>query len=74
VVTDARGSEVGLTGQGGRIYLRGVPDSGVLTVSWGDEPGQNCSFAYRLPAKQIGNDPFLRLESTCTPSTLAGLP
>jgi len=74
VVSDARGNEVGLTGQDGRIYLRGVPDNGILTVSWGDEPGQNCSFAYRLPAKQAGNDPFVRLESTCVPATLAGLP
>jgi len=64
-VFDARGSEVGLAGQAGRIYLRGIAQSATLTARWGDAPDQRCAFAYELPAKQPGNDPFVRLDVTC---------
>lgn len=63
-VLDERGSEIGLAGQDGRIYLRGIAESGALTASWGEEPDQRCNFSYQLPAKQ-DNDPFVRFEATC---------
>ena len=47
-VFDAQGSEVGLAGQDGGIYLRGIAETGTLTARWGDAPDQKCSF--RLPA------------------------
>ncbi len=48
-VYDAQGSEVGLAGQDGGIYLRGIADTGLLTARWGDAPDEKCSFRYQLP-------------------------
>jgi len=68
-VFDMRGSEIGLAGQGGRIYLRGIAQSGTLTVRWGDAPEERCAFAYELPAKQQVADPFVRLDADCRAET-----
>jgi outer membrane usher protein len=69
-VYDAQNSEVGLVGQDGRIYLRGIADVGTLIVRWGDAPDEQCAFRYQLPPKQKGdhnsNDPFVRIDVTCT--------
>ena len=65
-VYDDQRSEVGLAGQDGRIYLRGIADSGKLTVRWGDAPDQQCALAYRLPARQNADDPFVRIDAPCT--------
>ena len=64
-VYDAQGGEVGLTGQDGGIYLRGIAETGTLTARWGDAPDQKCSFEYRLPAKQQGDGPFVRINARC---------
>jgi outer membrane usher protein len=64
-VVDAQGNEVGLAGQDGRIYLRGVAESGALTARWGDEPAERCTFDYQLPAKQESKDAFVRLDARC---------
>src|SRR5580692_3740187 len=41
-VYDEKGSEVGLAGQDGGIYLRGIADAGILTAQWGDATDQKC--------------------------------
>lgn len=64
-VYDSRGSEVGLAGQDGGIYLRGIAEAGTLTARWGDAPDQQCAFDYQLPPKQQGDGPFVRIDSTC---------
>ena len=64
-VYDAQGSEVGLAGQDGSIYLRGIAETGTLTARWGDAPGQKCSFGYQLPPKQKGDGPFVRIDAHC---------
>ena len=64
-VYDAHGSEVGLTGQDGGMYLRGIAESGTLTARWGDAPAQKCSFKYQLPAKHKGDGPFVRIDVPC---------
>jgi len=69
-VYDTHESEVGLAGQDGRIYLRGIADAGILIVRWGDAPDQQCAFKYRLPPKAKGDGPFVRIEATCDPATL----
>jgi outer membrane usher protein len=71
-VFDSQGSEVGLVGQGGRIYLRGVPDAGSLSVRWGDEADQQCAFTYHVIEKIAGADPFERQDVTCASGTPAG--
>jgi outer membrane usher protein len=64
-VYDAQGSEVGLAGQDGGIYLRGIAESGTLTARWGDAPDQKCSFKYQLPPKHKGDGPFVRIDAPC---------
>jgi outer membrane usher protein len=64
-VFDAQGSEVGLTGQDGGIYLRGIAETGMLTARWGDAPDQKCSFNYKLPPKKKGDGPFVRIDASC---------
>jgi outer membrane usher protein len=64
-VYDAHGSEVGLTGQDGGMYLRGIAESGTLTARWGDAPDQKCSFKYQLPTKHKGDGPFVRIDAPC---------
>jgi len=65
-VYDDQHSEVGLAGQDGRIYLRGIAETGTLSVRWGDAPDQQCVLPYRLPARQAGDDPFVRIDTVCT--------
>jgi len=64
-VYDAKGSEVGLAGQDGGIYLRGIPDSGALTARWGEASDQQCAFAYRLPPQGKTDGPFVRIDTIC---------
>jgi outer membrane usher protein len=64
-VFDAQGSEVGLAGQDGRIYLRGIAQRGTLTARWGDAPDQQCAFKYQLPPAHKGDGPFVRIDATC---------
>jgi outer membrane usher protein len=66
-VYDAQGSEVGLAGQDGGIYLRGIADTGTLIARWGDAPDQKCSFRYQLPPKHKGDGPFVRIDTPCEP-------
>lgn len=39
-----------IVGDGGQVYLTGMPESGVLQVQWGAQPDQQCRVNYRLPA------------------------
>ncbi|MFZ1874901.1 MAG: fimbria/pilus outer membrane usher protein [Chania sp.] len=39
-----------IVGDGGQVYLTGMPESGVLHVQWGAQPNQQCTANYRLPA------------------------
>jgi outer membrane usher protein len=64
-VYDAQGGEVGLTGQDGGIYLRGIAETGTLTARWGDAPDEQCAFEYQLPPKHKGDGPFVRIDATC---------
>ena len=64
-VYDAQDSEVGLTGQDGRIYLRGIAETGTLSARWGDAPDQQCAFKYQLPPQHKGDGPFVRIDATC---------
>lgn len=64
-VYDAQDSEVGLVGQDGRIYLRGIAAAGTLVVRWGEAADERCAFPYQLPAKKPGDEAFVRIEVTC---------
>jgi outer membrane usher protein len=65
-IYDGKGSEVGLAGQDGGIYLRGIAEAGELTARWGDAPDQQCGFSYQLPPKHKDDGPFVRIDATCS--------
>ncbi|ELY4002526.1 fimbrial biogenesis outer membrane usher protein [Cronobacter dublinensis] len=48
-------------GDGGQVYLNAAPDSGVLTVSWGDH--QHCQAPFNLPPK--GKAPIVLVTTEC---------
>lgn len=48
-VSSLKGSDTSsIVGDSGQTYLTGLPQSGVITVKWGDGPSQHCSAAYTL--------------------------
>ncbi|MEW9571972.1 fimbria/pilus outer membrane usher protein [Rhodanobacter sp. Si-c] len=49
-VFNEKGTSLGVVGQAGQILVRGVEQSGRLSVRWQDDSGnaQSCSFAYQL--------------------------
>jgi outer membrane usher protein len=53
-VLSPSGEAMGQAGQGGRIFVRGVADSGFLLVRWGEAPNEQCRLDYRLPPRTAG--------------------
>jgi outer membrane usher protein len=66
-VADADGSHLGTVGQASRIFVRGLHDSGELTVKWGDDDASICHIAYELPTrdKHAKADSYERIDATC---------
>ncbi|MCD9085427.1 fimbria/pilus outer membrane usher protein [Stenotrophomonas sp. SY1] len=50
-VLDEDDKEVGVVGQGGRIFVRGLREEGMLNVRWADDARALCRIDYRLPAR-----------------------
>lgn len=50
-VFDDKGNKVGVAGQASRLVVSDMPDSGLLTVSWGEDAGESCRIHLKLPAK-----------------------
>lgn len=50
-VIDEDDREVGVVGQGGRIFVRGLRETGTLTVRWADDARALCRIDYHLPAR-----------------------
>jgi len=76
-VVDAQEQSLGVVGQAGRILLRGVKDSGRLSVRWNTEDGQpmRCTFPYQLSAPAKGQaQGYEKIEATCTPVAAGGSP
>ena len=70
-VYDGQGGEVGLAGQDGGIYVRGIAQSGILTARWGDAPDEQCAFKYQLPPKRKADAPLVRIDATCRAELVA---
>ena len=49
-VFDETGKEVGVVGQASKAFVRGIADTGVLTVKWGEAADSQCRISYALPA------------------------
>ena len=69
-VLNASGVEVGVVGQGGRIFARNGEDGGVLTVKWGEDPSMRCSISYELPQRGTKSEVtgLVSLSSICQES------
>ncbi len=60
-VKDDKGTSVGTVGQAGIAFVRGVDDSGTLSVVWGASSDERCRVTYRLSADTavVGKSPFI---------------
>lgn len=64
-VVDAEGKTVGLSGQGGMLFARGLGETGVLTAKWGNRATEVCSLSYRLPTKHDKAEVYARVDAIC---------
>jgi outer membrane usher protein len=64
-VVDEQGHDVGVIGQGSRIFVRGIADEGALTVKWGDAADQQCLLHYKLPSRDEDKGMFAQAEAVC---------
>ena len=51
-VFDERGVEIGVIGQAGKAFVRGVADQGRLTVRWNAGAADQCFIHDRLPPRR----------------------
>ncbi len=54
----------GLVGDGGQVWLTGLPLRGVLKAQWGPAPDQQCTVHYSLPEKAL-REPLVQVQETC---------
>ena len=64
-VFNAENENVGMVGQGGRIYARTGLDQGQLTVKWGKDNEKSCVIPYNLNELDKSDDPLIRLVANC---------
>ncbi|TFY94218.1 fimbrial biogenesis outer membrane usher protein [Pseudomonas nabeulensis] len=50
-VFDEQGREVGVIGQASKAFVRGIADTGRLTVQWNEREDGRCYIDYQLPAR-----------------------
>lgn len=74
-VVNAQGETLGVVGQGGLALLRGVGESGRISVKWQglDDTAKSCSFAYALPKadKTESTAAYRQIQATCVASVPA---
>ncbi|MFA9438527.1 fimbria/pilus outer membrane usher protein [Uliginosibacterium sp. sgz301328] len=61
-VKDADGREIGVVGQGSRLYARVPAREGVMHVSRGNQP--DCEIPYSLPSERL-DEPVIRFQAAC---------
>ncbi|MGU7840022.1 fimbria/pilus outer membrane usher protein [Burkholderia sp. AW33-5] len=69
LVADRAGTNIGVVGQGGKLFARGLSDSGDLFVEWdagGDQ--SRCKVSYKLPKQGKKRVLPQRVESMCVPA------
>jgi outer membrane usher protein len=65
-VLSAKGEVIGQAGQAGRIFIRGIADSGALIVRWGDAEDEQCRLDYRLSSASAGATTIAKAEGVCS--------
>lgn len=63
-VFDKNGSNIGIVGQGGQIYIRTDVDKSTLKVKWGNSEDEQCVLAYDIKGK-TQNYGILRFDAIC---------
>lgn len=58
-------SSSGIVGDGGQVYLSGIPDSGTLEVKWGSAASQGCRADFSLPRSDAQNSGVKMLSAIC---------
>ncbi|WP_245626208.1 fimbria/pilus outer membrane usher protein [Stenotrophomonas humi] len=66
-VLDEDGREMGVVGQAGRVFARGLKEQGRLTVRWSDAETNVCSIDYALPQRQDKTEGIQTVSGTCRP-------
>jgi outer membrane usher protein len=67
-IYDDQDAEIGITGQDGQIFLRGIPQTGTLQVKWGDTPDSRCNLDYRLLPVRRDNAAMFKTDAVCRPA------
>jgi outer membrane usher protein len=75
---DESEKSVGIVGQGGLAYLRGLDDHGKLRVRWGTGAAEQCVMAYTIPDEKTDNKTdsnphsaiVARIKLTCDPALI----
>ncbi|MGN9541013.1 FimD/PapC C-terminal domain-containing protein [Escherichia coli] len=49
IVTHGENKNGSIVAENGQVYLTGLPQSGKLQVSWGNNKNSNCIVDYKLP-------------------------
>ncbi|MFT4066108.1 fimbria/pilus outer membrane usher protein [Paraburkholderia sp.] len=69
---DESEKSVGIVGQGGLAYLRGLEDHGKLRVRWGNGPAEQCVMPYAIPDNKTDNSQqsgiVARIKLSCDPA------
>ncbi|CNH67622.1 fimbria/pilus outer membrane usher protein [Yersinia mollaretii] len=63
---EAESANGSIVGDGGQVYLSGVPDKGQLQVQWGNQVKQQCQVKFTLPAAEPDAHSTVRmLDAVC---------
>lgn len=54
IVTHGENKNGSIVAENGQVYLTGLPQSGKLQVSWGNDKNSNCIVDYKLPVVSPG--------------------
>jgi len=68
-VLNEKNAEVGVVGQNGIVFARGVEESGHLQVTWGKGASERCTIAYQLPPRTKAATSYSHVKSMCRPGT-----
>lgn len=73
---NASGKSMGIVGQGGMAFLRGVEGTGVLTARWGSGATEQCTLPYAISAPLAGHrvPALTRVRLRCVEPHVAGQP
>ena len=75
-VFDQSGTNVGVVGQAGKMFVRTEQDRGVLSVKWGQSPHEQCHIDYALaePGNGARNESLLQMDAVCDSAPAPQLP